>query len=164
MFFFGSVYAVRPGVHDFVRDADGVVSECAAYACLHARQRLAPYHLIRLMTSFCVGRSVMDWLRTHRENGLDVLRYLDVRRFVQFGVIKGYLYRVHKYVVSKQYLAGLVTGATQPRPGADPLQKYTDGCHNFDQIITEQDLTDSEIMERLKTLPVLNSDLTILYR
>lgn len=126
--------------------------------------RVTNYMLIKLMTTFCVGKSVMEWLKGHMDNGFDVLRYIDVRRLVQFGVIKGCLYRVHKYVVSKQYLAALATGQARPLAGGDPLQKYTDGCHTFDQIITEQNLTDSEIMEKLKSFPAPAGDLTVLYK
>lgn len=111
----------------------------------------------------------------HMDAGIDVLRYVDVRRLVQFGVIKGCLYRVHKYVVSKQYLASLATGQSRrltereaaARGGGrrDPLQKYTDGCHCFDEIITEMDMTDAEVMERLKGFRGAPAgDLTVLHR
>ncbi|KAJ4296982.1 Nitrogen permease regulator 2 [Collariella sp. IMI 366227] len=126
--------------------------------------RVSNYMLIKLMTSFCVGKTVMEWLKGHMDAGFDVLRFIDVRRLVQFGVIKGCLYRVHKYVVSKQYLAALATGQARPVAGGDPLQKYTDGCHTFDQIITEQNLTDAEIMEKLKSFPAPAGDLTVVYR
>lgn len=256
MFFFGSCYAPRPGIHDFVANVGGIVDECARYVCLgwqqhqrddedddddlvigggrsstqgtvrrkrphvglsdqshrrrhdssnddsgdehgdsnhHRPLRVSNYDLIRLMTSFCVGRTVTEWLKSHADAGFDVLRYVDVRRLVQFGVIKGCLYRVHKYVVSKQYLASLVTGRSSavdhiPRHGhrhshghnghdekhqpaqthhdtaKDPLQKYTDGHHHFDQIITEQNLTEVELIDRLKRLPLPAGDLKILYR
>jgi nitrogen permease regulator 2-like protein len=174
MFFFSSCYAPRPqGIADFIANVDQkMVDECAAYACIHSAagaggrpQKLSRYLLVKLMTTFCPGKSVMEWLRGHMENGLEVLRYVDVRRFVQFGVIKGCLYRVHKYVVSKQYIASLATGQAQPLDdGGDSLQKYTDGAHCFDQIITEENLTDEEIMERLKTLPMPEGDLTVFYR
>ena len=164
IFFFSSCYAPRPGVADFVANVDGMVDECAAYACIHSRQRPSNFHLTRLMTSFCVGRSVVEWLKAHREAGLDVLRYVDVRRFVQFGVIKGCLYRVNKFVVSKQYIAALATGQGAPRAGGDPLQRYTDGMHCFDEIITELNLTDEEITERLKGLELPAGDLTVFYR
>jgi hypothetical protein len=120
--------------------------------------------LIKLMTTFCVGKTVMEWLKGHMDAGFDVMRFVDVRRLVQFGVIKGCLYRVHKHVVSKQYLAALATGQARPVAGGDPLQKYTDGCHTFDQIITEQNLTDAEIMEKLRSFRAPAGDLTVLYR
>ncbi|KAG9255885.1 nitrogen permease regulator 2-domain-containing protein [Emericellopsis atlantica] len=163
MFFFGACYASRPGIHDFVSNVDGMVEECAGYVS-HAGRRPSNFHLIRLMTSFVPGKTVLEWLWAHHEAGFEVLRYIDVRRFVQFGLIKGCLYRVHKHVVSKQYLAGLATGQSRPVEGADPIQQYTDGCHHFDQIITEQDLTDEEIMNKLKTLPVPKGDLALFYR
>ncbi|KUI58351.1 hypothetical protein VP1G_05640 [Cytospora mali] len=152
--------------------AGGIVDECASYVCIMSSgQRVSNYQLIKLMTSFCVGRTVGEWLRLHMDTGFDVLRYVDIRRLVQFGVIKGLLYRVHKYVVSKQYIASLATGHSRPsvakdgRAAGDPLQKYMDGCHNFDQIITEQNLTDGDIMERLKKFPGgTTGDLTVLYR
>ncbi|KAI0905498.1 nitrogen permease regulator 2-domain-containing protein [Ustulina deusta] len=318
MFFFGSCYALRPGIHDFVSNRSNLVDECAAYVCisppmtsgsgnsnaenmtgstaslnipgltlstssrhhsavdlsttprLHADTssrpttssttsltptRVSHYQLIKLMTTFCVGRSVMEWVRLHQEAGFDVLRHVDVRRLVQFGVIKGLLYRVHKYAVSKSYLGLLATGRRPgvvelgPKPrnadkdkdkdkgkgkgkgkeakspeddglemkisrqrmhrlrihdaddddenddvdgddddndnddreggdGSDTddergyaydaaktrrkMQRYVDGQHCFDQIITEQNLTDAEIMRRLKSFEP--GDVAILYR
>ncbi|KAK4105645.1 nitrogen permease regulator 2 [Parathielavia hyrcaniae] len=142
---------------------DGGAEDANRNGTVHGH-RVSNYMLIKLMTTFCVGKTVMEWLKGHMDSGFDVLRFVDVRRLVQFGVIKGCLYRVHKYVVSKQYLAALATGQARPVAGGDPLQKYTDGCHTFDQIITEQNLTDAEIMDKLKSFPAPAGDLTVLYR
>ncbi|KAG5985426.1 hypothetical protein E4U55_002347 [Claviceps digitariae] len=163
LFLFESCYAPRPSIHDFIRNVDGIVDECAGYVS-HGPVRVSNYHLIKLMSSFCPGVSVKEWIKNSHDEGFDVLEFVDVRRFVQFGVIKGCLYRVHKYIISKQYLASLATGQSRPVRGGDPLQKYADGLHTFDQIITEQSLTSEEIMEQLKTLPVSKGDLTVLYR
>lgn len=215
MFFFGSCYAPRPGIHDFIANVGandgyagggddgggealgaaalggaggrniggnvggggggggsggggggvGIVDECANYVCIMSSgERVSNYQLIKLLTSFCVGRTVAEWLRLHMDAGFDVLRYVDVRRLVQFGVIKGLLYRVHKHVVSKQYIAGLVTGQSRVKEGGDALQRYMDGAHCFDQIITEMNLTEAGIMERLKGFSAPAGDLTVLYR
>ncbi|OAA48522.1 Nitrogen permease regulator 2 [Metarhizium rileyi] len=163
IFFFSSCYAPRPGIHDFIRNMDGIVDECAGYVS-HGRARVSNYHLIKLMSSFAPSKSVKEWIVSSQEAGFDVLNYVDIRRFVQFGIIKGCLYRVHKYVLSKQYLAALVSGESRPVPSGDSLQKYTDGNHHFDQIMTEQSLTNDEIMDKLKILPVPKGDLTVLYR
>ncbi|KAK8103375.1 nitrogen permease regulator [Apiospora kogelbergensis] len=245
--------------------------DAAAAAAAAAGLRVTNYQLVKLMTTFCVGRSVMEWIKLHQDAGLRVLSLVDVRRLVQFGVIKGLLYRVHKYVVSKQYLALLASGQAHPRPPRpqqhkrrpgqqqqqqqpqpplqpkarnqqeqqkgqqqqqqqqqqgtphklsrhssrrglhtwdihdknnnsdddeddededededdsngneeeererarlsshehqdDPLQRYTDGCHSFDQIITEQNLADADIMEKLKSFRAPAGDLTVFYR
>ncbi|KAI1459915.1 nitrogen permease regulator 2 [Annulohypoxylon moriforme] len=202
MFFFGSCYAPRPGVHDFIANRDGLVDECAGYVCISnpmaagrgsgvgdgsaagdvakdggkdvvdaagglagGQQGVSNYQLIKLMTTFCAGRSVMEWIKLHQDSGFDVLRHIDVRRLVQFGVIKGLLYRVHKYVVSKQVLESLATGRRVipgGENGEDTLLRYADGCHCFDQIITEQNMTDGEIMKKLKSLG--SGDMTVFYR
>ncbi|OAA62112.1 Nitrogen permease regulator 2 [Cordyceps fumosorosea ARSEF 2679] len=165
IFFFSSCYAPRPGIHDFVENLDGIVDECAGYVS-HGPARVGNFMLVKLMLSFGPGKSVKEWLMAHQDAGFDVLRYVDVRRLVQFGVIKGCLYRVHKYVVSKQYIAALATGQARPvdGPAADPIQKYTDGCHHFDQIITECNLTNDEVIDKLKQLPVPKGDLAVFYR
>ncbi|KAI0547039.1 nitrogen permease regulator 2-domain-containing protein [Xylaria curta] len=289
MFFFGSCYALRPGIHDFVANRSNIVDECAAYVCIApppiisgsadnmtgstvslnmsihrttssqyledaitsrpttsstisatSYPRVSHYQLVKLMTTFCVGRSVMEWVRLHQEAGFEVLRHVDVRRLVQFGVVKGLLYRVHKYAVSKSYLSLLATGR---RAGVElgengkkignnkgkvsmkeknledeglemkisrrrlsrlrilddddeeeeeeaeengtsdkeedeeeeeqeqeedegktrrKLQRYVNGQHAFDQIITEQNLTDAEILRKLKAFGA--GDVAILYR
>jgi hypothetical protein len=163
VFLFGSCYAARPGIHDFVRNVDGMADECAGYVS-HGRGRVANFHLIRLMTLFVPGRTVKECLMASREAGFDALVHIDIRRFVQFGVIKGCLYRVQKYVVSKQYLAALASGQSHPVSGGDPLQKYTDGCHHFDQIVVEQSLSHPDIIDKLKTLPLPRGDLAVFFR
>ncbi|KAI8945558.1 nitrogen permease regulator 2-domain-containing protein [Xylaria longipes] len=307
MFFFGSCYALRPGIHDFVSNRANIVDECAAYVCVSppvipgggtsssggadtmtsstaslsinipassstqlldpsmttetatsrpttssstsgaAYTRVSHYQLIKLMTTFCVGRSVMEWVRLHQEAGFDVLRHVDARRLVQFGVVKGLLYRVHKYAVSKSYLSLLATGRRlgvvelggngkrvrdckgkgkakakakekslddddglemkmsrrrmsrlriqddddyeneeevgngssdkdEERDGVEEeeedgedesktrrkMQRYVDGRHSFDQIITEQNLTDAEILRKLKCFAA--GDVAVMYR
>ncbi|XDG08604.1 hypothetical protein ABKA04_008219 [Annulohypoxylon sp. FPYF3050] len=200
MFFFGSCYAPRPGIHEFIANNDGLVDECAGYVCISnpiagprgsgsaepatgapgdggkdaldtaslsgGQQGVSNYQIIKLMTTFCVGRSVMEWIKLHQDSGFDVLRHIDIRRLVQFGVIKGLLYRVHKYVVSKQVLESLAMGRRVVPGGEngeeDSLLRYADGCHCFDQIITEQNMTDGEIMKKLKSLG--SGDMTVFYR
>ncbi len=73
LFLFGAAYALRPGaggasLADFVANAGGVVDECAAYVCLHGR-RVSNFDLVRLMVSFCPGRSVAEWLKGHMDSG-----------------------------------------------------------------------------------------------
>jgi hypothetical protein len=98
----------------------------------------------------------------HLDQGFPVLNYVDVRRFIQFGVIKGLIYRVHKYAVSSQYLASLVNGRSVKIEGGDLLQSYTDGCHCFDQISAEKNIGDSKIMDQLRKTP--KGDVEIIYR
>ncbi|KAJ8111697.1 hypothetical protein OPT61_g5768 [Boeremia exigua] len=49
--------------------------------------------LIALYTSLRQGLTLKSWVL----DNLDLLSGIDIRRFITFGVIKGFLYRVHKY-------------------------------------------------------------------
>ena len=49
--------------------------------------------LITLYTSLRQGLTLKSWVL----DNLDLLSGIDIRRFVTFGIIKGFLYRVHKY-------------------------------------------------------------------
>ncbi|PSS08552.1 hypothetical protein M430DRAFT_61729 [Amorphotheca resinae ATCC 22711] len=161
LFLFGNIYAPTPEINDFIADKDGLQNECANYVYING-PRLPNFYLCRLFTSLCTSRTIKEWLKMHMDQGFPVFNYIDVRRFIQFGVIKGLIYRVHKYAVSSQYIASLVSGQSMPVEGGDVLQKYTDGCHCFDQIITEKNMADSKIMERLRKFP--KGDVEIIYR
>jgi hypothetical protein len=161
LFLFGNIYAPAPEMNDFIIDKDGMQDECSNYVYING-PRLPKFYLCRLFTSLCTSRTVKEWLKMHLDQGFPVLNYVDVRRFIQFGVIKGLIYRVHKYAVSSQYLASLVTGQSVRIEGGDLLQSYTDGCHCFDQITTEKNIGDAKIMDQLRKFP--KGDVEIIYR
>lgn len=161
MFLFSNIYAVMPSIIDFINDKDGLQEECLGYVSI-GNKRIPTYNLCQFYASLCQGRTLREWLSLHMQSGIQVMQYIDVRRFIQFGVIKGFLKRVQKYPVSCQYLAGLASGEASIKDGGDGLQKYTDGCHCFDQIIVENDMTDAQIMKDLGKLP--SHDVQILYR
>ena len=52
--------------------------------------------LITLYTSLRHGLTLRNWVLENR----DLLHGIDVRRFITFGIIKGFLYRVHRYAVA----------------------------------------------------------------
>ncbi|KAJ5964190.1 Nitrogen permease regulator 2 [Penicillium vulpinum] len=49
--------------------------------------------LVELYAGLKQGQSVKQWYAAHSRS----LANIDIRRFITFGVIKGFLYRVHKY-------------------------------------------------------------------
>ena len=161
LFLFGNIYAPTPGINDFLADREGLQDECANYVYING-PRLSNFYLCRLFTTFCTSRTIKEWLKLHIDQGFPVLNYVDIRRFVQFGVIKGLIYRVHKYAVSSQYLASKIAGQSVRIEGGDILQRYTDGCHCFDQIITERNMGDVKIVEQLRKFP--KEDVEIVYR
>ncbi|KAE8443267.1 hypothetical protein EG329_002055 [Mollisiaceae sp. DMI_Dod_QoI] len=164
LFLFGNIYAPTPDVNDFIENREGMQEECANYVYING-PRLPNFYLCRLFTSLCTSRTVKEWLKLHIDQGFPVLNYVDVRRFIQFGVIKGLIYRVHKYAVSAQYLAGLVTGERREwrewRTG-EGMGRFADGCHCFDQICVERNIGDAKIMDQLRKFP--KGDVEVIYR
>lgn len=57
------------------------------------KKPLTGTQLTELYLSLRQGHSVKSWCMEHAE----AVGKMDVRRFITFGVIKGFLYRVHKY-------------------------------------------------------------------
>lgn len=162
MFLFSNIYAPTSEMNDFVADKDDLQDECANYVYINGPS-LPNFILCRLFTTLCTSRTLKEWLKVHMDQGLNVLNYIDVRRFIQFGVIKGLIYRVHRYAVSSQYLASIVSGQGMHIDGrSDPLQRYTDGCHCFDQITTVLNIGEAKIMERLRKFP--KGDVEVIYR
>lgn len=176
--------------------------------------------IVELYSSLQQGQSVKQWYAQHSQQ----LTNIDVRRFITFGIIKGFLYRVHKYAFATGLPAPIAppnTATTTPgtvslhngvssNPSSglnDPfastalsssvrsdhndsapssfsriggharstspavyarsnddedeedfiddhtLSKYLDGAHCFDQICTELEISEKELMSRLKRYP-----------
>ena len=126
---------------------------------------LSGTQLAELYLSLRQGCSVKSWCMEHA----DVVGSIDVRRFITFGVIKGFLYRVHKYALatasihhksgskrltkanfnrSKQ-LKEKVGGGEVEVENVD-LGKYLDGTHCFDEICTDLMVSEKELTARLK--------------
>lgn len=57
------------------------------------RQIVDGVGIVELYANLRQGQSVKQWYAQHSQQ----LANIDVRRFITFGIIKGFLYRVHKY-------------------------------------------------------------------
>ncbi|KAL2821377.1 nitrogen permease regulator 2-domain-containing protein [Aspergillus cavernicola] len=68
--------------------------------------------IVELYASLKQGQSVKQWYLQHSRK----LTHIDIRRFITFGIIKGFLYRLHKYAIATGNPAPqLKSGATTPR-------------------------------------------------
>lgn len=166
--------------------------------------------IIELYSSLKQGQTVKQWYARHAQE----LANIDIRRFITFGVIKGFLYRVHKYPYATNYPSHSATASSSvsayfprgrigsitsgmellpkgyhsgaPTPATfvagsysdedyhesngvgelgdnydddediiddKTLAKYLDGIHCFDQICTELEISEKELMNRLKRYP-----------
>ncbi|KAL5339088.1 nitrogen permease regulator 2-domain-containing protein [Aspergillus crustosus] len=68
--------------------------------------------IVELYASLKQGQSLKQWYLQHSR----LLTHIDIRRFITFGIIKGFLYRVHKYAIATGNPAPqFKSGATTPR-------------------------------------------------
>ena len=163
IFSFGASYAPTAEIGVFVGDPE-VQAECRRYVLLpdtrlpHEPGRvlvadteaLDEMTLIEMYCSLRQGLSVKSWCMEH----VDVVRLVDIRRFITFGVIKGFLYRVHKYAIA--------TGATSilsqarerkgSKHGNKRLERFLDGNHCFDEICTELMISERDLLGKLKEI------------
>ncbi|KAL5120395.1 Nitrogen permease regulator 2 [Pleosporales sp. CAS-2024a] len=81
----------------------------------HADDQNDPYSttiphmtLISLYTSLRTGLCLKNWVLAH----LPLLTGIDVRRLITFGIIKGFLYRIHKYAIATSSLSSPTTASS----------------------------------------------------
>ncbi|KAG1827127.1 nitrogen permease regulator 2-domain-containing protein [Suillus subaureus] len=96
IFQYSNMYTLRKNVQ-WLADECHVKDECGLYVTKHAPGRVVPDwpKLLRLYSRLKSGKTVLDWMETYNVSELGI----DVRRFTSFGVIKGFLRRVHRWPI-----------------------------------------------------------------
>ncbi|KAJ7097854.1 nitrogen permease regulator 2-domain-containing protein [Mycena belliarum] len=94
IFQYSNMYTLRKSIQNLAVEAD-VREECGAYVTKPGRQIPDWPQLLHLYSRLKPGKTVLDWMKTHGVHDLGI----DVRRFTSFGVIKGFLRRVHRWPV-----------------------------------------------------------------
>lgn len=208
IFSFSAIYAPTAEISEFVENKK-TQEECARYVALpeshngmnesssfpHSNLRgkeedeqtmtpISGTHLAELYLSIKHGQSVKSWCIDHT----DIVPKMDIRRFITFGIIKGFLYRVHRYPFATSASAKLkrLTKANLERTGMvgkglghghapigdkgkvaggaeaedAELMGYLDGTRCFDEICTDLMISERELVARLKAM----GDLQIICR
>ncbi|MCJ1288437.1 Nitrogen permease regulator 2 [Xylographa opegraphella] len=161
IFSFGASYAPTAEIGVFVGDTE-VQAECRRYILLpDTSEQHEPaegmaanseaLHGTKLVEMYCSlrqGLSVKGWCKEHT----GVVQMIDVRRFMTFGVIKGFLYRVHKYPIATAATSILnQTGERkESKKGDRELKRLLDGNHCFDEICTELMISEQDLLGKLK--------------
>lgn len=167
VFNFGASYAPTAEIGAFVADLE-MQEEARRYilgACHvetgveqrvvaeRLRESIDGPKLVELYCSLKQGNSLRNWCMDHAE----IVGIIDVRRFITFGVIKGFLYRVHKYAVATGGAEGLLVGKGSLktnkkglRHDSTELGRFLDGTHCFDEICTELMISEKDLLGRLK--------------
>lgn len=170
VFSFSAIYACTAEISEFV-ESEETQEECARYVAPREDnaafalpkgdegEMLSGTGLAELYLSLRQGLSVRNWCYDHE----DVVSKIDLRRFITFGVIKGFLYRVHKYAfvtpkkrrkLTKDELQNELRKPKVNVPKDEEpdrkLEKYLDGTHCFDEICTDLMISEKELNQRLK--------------
>ena len=122
--------------------------------------------VVQLFACLSQGLSVREW---YLQNS-NLLANIDVRRFITFGIIKGFLYRIHRYAIQttnmkndttqssakerKQETGSGISAANMRevkprRRDALPLTHFLDGTHSFDEICTYFSIPEKDLLQRL---------------
>ncbi|KAJ9646459.1 Nitrogen permease regulator 2 [Coniosporium tulheliwenetii] len=191
---FSASYACTPAIGALVENEDGVLDECARYVYIpwlmdrQSHSKIEPQNgrtaekeetpedqamkevvnhelrketLTRLYTTLRQGVPLREWVAANR----DELQIIDVRRLITFGVIKGFLYRVHKYALAtvpslsgESAPNGYESSSRGGNNGAAwgdarenlPLARYLDGLHCFDEICTELAMPEKDVLGKMR--------------
>ncbi|KAF9575044.1 Nitrogen permease regulator 2 [Mortierella alpina] len=112
LFQFKNIYAVKMEMMRLTEDV-ALQYECVAYVTLPDMHAPSFAKVFSLYCSLQYGVVLQDWIEQNQISDYNI----DVRRFISFGVIKGFLYRVHKYPILDYHDPSLANPATTAAPG-----------------------------------------------
>lgn len=124
IFQYFNMYTVRPAIAKLA-DEEALGYECAVYVTRPGYPTPSYPEVLRLYSLLRAGTTLHDWIE---DNDIDS-KGIDVRRFVTFGVLQGFLRRVHRYPI---YLA--------PRTGEEGMSAF-----------------DTSVVSTVRNSPVINS-------
>ncbi|KAF5381045.1 hypothetical protein D9615_004038 [Tricholomella constricta] len=94
IFQYSNMYTLANSIQ-WLADEGHVRDECGPYVTKPGHSIPDWPKLLRLYSRFKPGKTVLEWMETYKVHHLGI----DVRRFTSFGVIKGFLRRVHRYPI-----------------------------------------------------------------
>ncbi|KAJ3965968.1 nitrogen permease regulator 2-domain-containing protein, partial [Lentinula raphanica] len=94
IFQYSNMYTLRKSIQ-WLADESHVKEECGPYSTKSGFPIPDWPQLLHLYSRMKPGRTVLEWMKEYNVPELGI----DVRRFTSFGVIKGFLRRVHRYPI-----------------------------------------------------------------
>jgi len=142
IFQFSNIYYIKPSIRNLLKDEE-MQTQCVEFV---VKQGRIPPSFAKIFSLYCSlkhGLTIKEWIK---EN--NVISYnIDVRRLILFGVIKGFLQRVHKYpILPNQYQNSLIDKGDNEQF----IKKYLNGRHHYDEICTKLSYSPKELDEILK--------------
>lgn len=170
IFQYSAVYAPTADIATIFTDL-ALQDECVQYISTTAN-RIDRNTILQLYASMRHGLALKAWC----SENMQFLHGIDIRRFVTFGVIKGFLYRVHKFAVAaapatvdhitrarlgfaERALSGR-RDSTVSIAGNLRLAPLLNGLHCFDDICTSLGIGEKTLERAVKT----HSDVQIIHK
>ena len=97
IFQYSNMYTLKPSISRLASD-DSVITECAAYVTRPSFPQPTWPTLLKLYSYLVPGLTIHEWIEKHKVLALGI----DPRRFVSFGIIKGFLRRVHRWPIAQE--------------------------------------------------------------
>ncbi|PPQ77501.1 hypothetical protein CVT25_011298 [Psilocybe cyanescens] len=94
IFQYSNMYTLKKTVQ-WLADEAHVKEECGPYVTKPGKSIPDWPRLLHLYSRLKPGKTIFDWMKSYDVESLGI----DVRRFTSFGVIKGFLRRVHRYPI-----------------------------------------------------------------
>ncbi|KAH9981048.1 nitrogen permease regulator 2 [Lactifluus volemus] len=126
IFQYSNMYTLRKSIQ-WLADEAHVKDECGPFVIKEGRAIPDWPEFLHLYSRMRPGKTVFEWMQDHDVRSLGI----DVRRFASFGVIKGFLRRVHRWPV---LLNNTSPPPIQNRPPPLYLLPLLDGEHHTDEL------------------------------
>ena len=136
IFTFSAIYAITADISSILSDTQ-MQEECVNYIRSTESATIAFPNVFSLYCSLSQGLTLKKWCM----DNFSRLKGIDVRRFIGFGIIKGIVYRVQKYPVASE---------TERKKFKEPLARFLGGGNCFDEICTEMQAGEREVMKMLE--------------
>ncbi|KAI9260175.1 nitrogen permease regulator 2 [Sporodiniella umbellata] len=157
IFQYSNIYAVKPEITKLFDQKSGLAQECSKYIVHPNIPEISIERVYSIYCGFKYGLTVKDWMEEQQVASLHV----DERRVISFGVIKGLIYRVHKYPILTQMAhenetvpflpsaSEIVINRNTGMPIYPDILPFLDGKHHYDEICTSLECSPQELDEQL---------------
>lgn len=139
VFQYSNVYACTPRIQALYKNK-AIQNECRRFIALPGT---TPLPTEKIFALYCGMRPALSFRDFCQDNDVHSLN-IDDRKFVTFGLVNGFLRRVHKYPL-------LTSGqATTKNRLPKHIKDLVDGSHSFDEICCELGKSSTEVMQMLE--------------
>ncbi|KAL9048540.1 MAG: hypothetical protein Q9162_007669 [Coniocarpon cinnabarinum] len=141
MFQYGATYAPTPEIGRLLFD-EALQEDCAEHASISTASTSTGL-IVNAYTKLSHGVTLKAWIVQDQS----ILQYIDVRRFITIGLLRGIIYRVHWYATKDANAQSTAATSSQDRQ----LDRYLDGSHCFDEICVALSMSPQELLSRLRS-------------